>query len=961
MARPMRTSAIICLSASLVVSLPILVLLRTVVRFVAYAASSLIAFFIFLLVSQPDVLRRKRSVPRVGAFVALDSVFLASSTILLLSTLLAIDKLLSSLLSILLVFFMPGYIFLRLLRFPRENSSTSEILIFSLPYSTLLMAFTGLIVAVIPDKSAVARGLTSLSSVASAVILMLDVRTLRGRRGHLASDEIALSDVMAVSASGLVFSIMFSICYPKMARFPASDIMEHLRRAAVWLKVPSVYSAPSPCFHFPEAIAYLLSGYPGSMAFLTATALPSFMLFPSFYLLAKATFRGGDERLAPLSSLLLSCLSGFGWLFIPLKWGFGDLESYMSVQWQVYGKTYRDIPQGGAIDLYAWFRTRTLGFISLFLALWTLVEPGLSRREKVLNLALLSACLFLSHVSEFLVLIMALTLLLLFDGEFRGEFKNIFSAQLVSCGIIGAFDLSALALGQGGFLAREPLILLPVVLLLTAIAYLLSPFVQAACSKARGKLPDWLGLLILSAILVFIFSGVMAWLDQVDAFSMGAVSGGIGLLPWFFYPVHLGLAFILACIGLCRPGDVWGRGLKMALSVVLVALLTSRLISISNLYIIYTGFMEWRMPRYAFVASCIIASVGLRRIWDGMRPDGRRTPELLAALLGLGALILAGSMSTFYSMEEMSIWLSQARPIGPGDEKAIERLGELVLASPYTCVLTYTDASANIVRCAFPETIVEYWRYVIWASSSPELALSLLYDARVNELDGLYALYVHSRDLRAIRAFGASYMGYLISISEPYYSNEQVGVYVLPSFTPPIEGAPVVLLTPLNSSQAFVACSLLSFGHYYYDTALDVDLSAFSKQMVVLPMDYIPPALEALDPMGWLEAGGELLILSPLGLGPLSSYFLGPPSIFLQAPGQDVQIGTPAGGWSSTGLNLTGDVVEFSLENPWEENSPGVLAEDGQSSFWVPEAYGEGSIGAPVLYDDGDVKASGED
>ena len=63
--------------------------------------------------------------------------------------------------------------------------------------------------------------------------------------------------------------------------------------------------------------------------------------------------------------------------------------------------------------------------------------------------------------------------------------------------------------------------------------------------------------------------------------------------------------------------------------------------------------------------------------------------------------------------------------------------------------------------------------------------------------------------------------------------------------------------------------------------------------------------------------------------------------------------------WNATWQKYqqTGEISN--IYNDWEEHTPTVIADDGQSSFWTVRAWGSGSIRMPILSDDSDIKMSG--
>jgi len=924
------------------------------VKYVLFVFMTFLMGAVLILVKGPSVIRRITVSP--SSYLAMRWVMLVLSGILLIMYLFDISlPWARAALAVLVTYTVPGYALIELTGLPGHRLDPLGKLCFSFCYSLLLSFLLSLVLIPLGPW---AMGLTC-TTLFFGIAVILNVKAFRdlkhGRWKEAELFSIELGELMALSISVAFFIFIAVSFYPAMVCRPCLDIIRIANYVDVWLRTPNMLSTVYPGFVLSEATAFVISGMIPYVFQSTVEFLNVIMIL-SFFLTAKAIFRDSNRALPALTTLLFTFFAGLGWLYMlihgPVYGG-----THFELLSLAFEKTYRDIGQAGVMDFLTWYRPRSAALILLLMTVYSILIKGRPWPYR-LNLALLSTSLFFMHVSEYMLLVASLLLLVPFKVARILRLGRIIEGLLCSWVFIGLIYGVSWAYGITASMNMVPISLMALLtpLYLGALVLLRSGKLGLTLGEEHNKA---LSRAVIFIVVFFYLSAIPAWLDQAPDFSIRSIKA-VWLLPWFFYPVLLGLAVPMAAIGLHaiahRHVKFHHDSLALLTSFVISSLLIGRLITFINTTFFYTGYQECRLPRYTLVFLCPLAALSLIKLHPWIKR--RRSAILSSGFLVL--IVLAGSLSTFYSIE-MWTMIVEAKPLDEEEYEALRYLRELVNNMVISRVLTVTSFSSCIVKKASPTFVLKQHSHAIWASSMPELALSILFDGRLRPNDE-YIVYMHSRDFR--EAARSSYeekffFSHLLPMADKVFENRKVSIYLIPQFSPPKDEASTVLVVPDEYASALAAYDMLSFNFFDYTTAMEFDPWILDAELLVLPTDRVPEVMRHTDYLKWISEGRTILVMGGREYGPFTELFL---SDIIRTWVEEcgVYLDVPDIGLLRN-YTTHRTYAEIDVLNAANETKPRVICDDKQSSFWTPDAWGSGTIGVPVISDDKSVRVSGQD
>jgi len=853
-------------------------------------------------------------------------------------------------LAVLIAYSVPGYFLIEFLNFPSGKLDPLEKTCFSFGYSLFLTFLLSLALAPLGTWTS-GLVLSALFLALSSAILIKDLMSRRGQRLEQKTRiDIREALAFAVSCGSVLFMVFYY--YPSMMRIPGLDIVEISRKVKVWLRTPHLLKTVYPSFILSEATAYLVSGAPSDIV-QTALEFLNIYILASALLFARATLSNAKQ--SAIALLIFTFFAGLGWLYIAINMPFGDPESYSKVIRSAFGETYMDIRQGGAIDFLLWYRPRSAALVLLLLIIYFIITIKASTWKKRLSLALLFAALFFMHVVEYVLILIALVMLSFFRISSEIKLKEVMLALISSWvffmpvyGLSWTYDYGSL------------LSMVPISLTVASTGMALIAFIPLRFKRASISLGPDLTRNLCKVVGLFVFfsyfASIPAWLTQVDEFSLSAVAD-VGFLPWFFYPVLLGISGPLAVVGLDYVSETPSAKrspIALLITLILSSLLLGKIVSSFNLMFFYTGYKERRFIKYISVLLAPLATMGILNIFQSVSHGNKLHKDLWLPIL-TSVMVLIGSLSFFYSVER---WAITIEDISTDDEDAIRFLSSLVDGMKVSKVLTVSKTSKIAVRRAGPTVIIDEHAPAIWASSHPELTFSLLYEEGLGPHDK-YILYMHQRDKALARRFyKSSFMySYMLDFLEEVYRWEKGSIYVMPQFSPPEAEADVVLVIREDPSETYWAYALLSLGRFEYTTAIEDDPYILEQEFLIIPTDRIPAIFTYDSWLKWLRAGGTAIIIGGDGFGGMAKILLsGRLEAFVEEPGAHI---LGAGGELLRDITSFRGELEVHLINSLDENEPAILADDDQTAFWIAKAWGSGTIGVPELVDDEEMKTHG--
>jgi hypothetical protein len=889
----------------------VIFLLNHPIKYVLYIFGLSLTGLLFLMAFRYDY---KFRLPMHLPVKIIDYFFILCSVLVLVSNILGNPiVIINFILSVIVSFFLPGWVLLRLLQIDCVQRTNVGLLVLSFSISIGLSSLISMFALLF--RTSTAGIFLSIIYVSISLLPLLKDRFYKfseKRRQSFSRNhegEHNLFDLLLLAWVSLFFIFVISSLYPQMAYVPGYDIVRHFSATKGLILAPDMYNSEYPWFHFTWMSLKELSAAP-MWLFQSGVAYLSIFLIFSFYLMAKAYLSDVDRRAPLLATVFFSVFSGFGWLyFIKKVIDMPDISKHFDVISMAYNASYLDIGVGQSSWLWLWFRPITLGFTILFVLLYLMRREDLTKQKYIIISSLLILTLSQIHFSELVIFIVLLFVLALLFPTVKLRLKETSISIL-----IGLAASVPLTIGYQSLLRSEhflPWSSYGYLFVLAALAGLVFILVRYSRRPKVSLRTDstLVTLIILSLYCISLFY----WLSNADSSSIKAATDSTILaVPWEFYPTLLGLVSIIAIPGVILVVKKYRSHPIIIFTVLFIlAIVFGRIITYVNASFEYTGYWERRFIPFVYVSCSLLAPIVVLSVIKQLKQQQER--EVVRRLKGLknvttvgilSFLVLGGILSTFLSVE-FGILGNQKYALTDNETKLQSSLNN---ADPYSTLLTVTERSRNIAEYANLGYNINYFRNQLWPSESPELPLNIL-----SSLNSSAIIYLNKQDLEEITTNKNYENGYIAShlLKVAPVTKEGFGGEVLqtPRLTPPSSRSDMVLVLPESSDKLhnyYYAYDILSLGGYSYTTAPLSDIDSIRKAgIVVAPNEEI-----ALRLMDYKREYGlqykKLIVLNLDGYGHL------------------VDIGSA-------------------------QSSPSVV-ENNASSKWVPAAYGGfGKIGTPKI------------
>jgi len=798
--------------------------------------------------------------------VKLDYAFLAMSLMLLVFNIFRSNNTLSLVFAMIVSFFLPGYVLLRLLKFHSLNSWLEWLVL----AFALSIGLTSLIVSlVLPFTAHRSIVISAIYIVMSLFILMKDRIGRSGERLQVYRtsrvNEHYLFDTLLLLWVSLFFIFVISSLYPQMAYLPGLDIVKHFSSSRLLMLAPDAHRSLYPWFHLTCATIYELSS-PLMGVFQTGLAYLSLIVVFSFYIMARAYLKDVDRRAPIFATVFFSIFSGFGWLYlIGEKLNTPDLGNHLDMLQASNDASYWDIGYGQGSWIWLWFRPMTIGFTLFFVLLYLLSRKDISKLRFVAIFSFLVVTLGFIHVPElilFNVFILVLTL-------FMPKMLNLRLKEASLSTLIGSITylLYMYIWGMFGGIVETPssdtLLILASTAAISCILTYTSPWrvINSLANREIRFIEVFAG-----AIALVFMGGLLAWLSSPSMFSVSYVYE-IYYIPVIMYPVLLGIVGFFAFHGLAVIAKKYGSNpVIVSVFLFLVTLAFGKLISFLNAEFLDLAYGERRYLPLIFAAASMMASVSF--VEQGPKLFRCKKKVLSATILAL--IVMTGVMSTNLSMEYWKL-KTETPIISHYTLDAAEHLSSPDKRDIRTPLLTASDFTRSMAEYIPSAYVVDQYRYPIWESRYPEAPLLILY----NKYYPPPYLYLNHQDFDYISSrYGEGYFTrHMLRLLPKAYSNPEVIVFKVPEGAPPSLDSNVVLIIPDDDRDDYLsAYDMLSLGGYDYTVCLSSDIKTITDgETIIMPRDGEDYA-KLLENLA-LQGDKEIIIFNLNGYGPLANLF----------------------------------------------------------------------------------------
>lgn len=861
---------LLALFLALVASSVTLWLIESPLKYALYVFQ--VALILILFYSISGTTAKIKLKPVGNTKIKLDYAFVAISTMQLVFTAIKLDSVLTMIFAIIVSFFLPGYVLLRLLKFHSLESWIEWLaLSFALSIGLTSIIFT----AILQFNTHRAILLSAIYVGISLFPLLRDRIYKSGEKPEVCLEnrikEYALSDVLLLLWITVFFVFAISSLYPQMSLRPELDIVRHFSSSRLLALVPEAYSSVYQWFHTTWANVYELSNPPMEI-FQTGLAYLSTMVIFSFYIMAKAYLKDIHKGAPILATVFFSVFSGFGWLyFLGQKIITPDPAKHFSLLGTASNVSYWDIGYGQGPWIWLWFRPMTIAFTLFFVLLYLLSRKDISRKTFIAIFSFLIVTLGFIHIPELILFNIVLLVLALFMHKTPDlRLKEVSLATLIGS---TTYFLYAWISGRLGGIVKSPPIDVPLVLAGTAtISCILthrSPR-QLMINPSANRQTRFVEVFTIAIALVFM-SGLLAWFSFPKMFSVSQVYE-IYYIPLMMYPVLLGIVGFFALHGLVVITKKYKKNPAIVpIFLFLVVLAFGKLISFLNVEFCDLGYGERRFLPVIFAAASMMASVSF--VKQALRLFHGKKKVLLTTIVAL--IVIAGITSTNLSVEYWKLTTETPR-VSHYALEAAEYLSSPHNRDIRTPILTASTSTRSIAEYIPSPYVVDKYRYPIWESRHPEAPLLILY----NKYYPPPYLYLDQQDFDYIssRYMDNYFTRHMLRLLPKAYSNPEVTAFRVPEGVPPALDSNVVLIIPNDDRTDYLsAYDTLSLGGYDYTVCLNSDTKTITDgETIIIPRDdenYIK-LLENLALQAEFQQGDkEIIIFNFNGYGPFADLF----------------------------------------------------------------------------------------
>jgi hypothetical protein len=685
---------------------------------------------------------------------------------------------------------------------------------------------------------------------------------------------IALIAVVVISVS-LIFLQLFVF-----RAFIRGDSWEYVNAAIFFDKVGfslqpigPFYNLGTPIlFQIFNSAVFSMSGFPPVNSLMVIGLIIAFLLPIAFYVMCLEY--ANNRKVALLSTFVYVMSSGFGWIvlvFQKLTWPAEEVARAFSMHdlpdtiENTAALVMNDLTQPHGV-VSEGIKTYALAALAVIMLLY-LFKANLHSKVKFALIAMLVAFAFQVHIEESLIFV--LTFVPAFVFLFYQNKKNV---RVNILGVVAGLTLglSVNILSARGQVSADS-IFYGIIAMVALGLFFAFTFMKADTFVARIKKSITSRRKIIFFIVCYVLVICVITLSfNYTSFSARDVSQVVNFgfaFPWFYYPLSLGIAGILAVIGLSMDLHK-SSAITFFLVVIPFMIALGILVSYLNVNFFFTGAREWRIiHRVLPIATSAVAGLVIYRfivyfeqplqLTRKKRFLKRFDRRYFSAII-LTVIILLGIPSTLIASE---FWMStdlnyyaRVSPVEPLDFDSAKKITpDLELINylyqnvhPTERVAVLNETTNGIVRLSGATTAAPLV-YPDFLNGRPETIALLSSDVHYVCLD---IPVDEARDNYPI-------LKYLPVV----FSNTTYTLFEIP-YLEPSSASPIGYAAPKEYPDDTLLSYLLisRMGTSYQIVNDDI----FNGSIILLPSD-IDQSERADSLLNWVNAGGKLVVFGGNG------------------------------------------------------------------------------------------------
>jgi hypothetical protein len=694
----------------------------------------------------------------------------------------------------------------------KPRFSYIEFLAIAYPLSLALLAILGTITLIMPFSI---RGY-----IQSATVMLLSVTAFiikikeRGVK-HIGYHQLKLENGSFILLAIItLFTSIYIFLYPKISYLLGLDIVRNFISTLAFTKDP-LGSFSDPYAKYPLFQIYL-----SSIIYVVRPSLETFEIFTvflnilailTFYAMATQYLKQYGDYVPAIATLIWSTFSGLGWVDFLRRMLTNQSASILELIAQADAFSYGDITWRRFFFYFSMETSLTL----VFAIFYFIKRNDIPRAKHVALISLLLVPVSLMHPDAIYPMLVTLFCFTLICFNKLGQQLWSTGLSLITSSFV--YTVLTCVLKLKGLNITVSFVTFSGYLFLGLFMIFMISYKRLwglSVLKQKIIFNTKYFLFIMFALTLFYFSSLLLWFYGDVAFPFGALNL-FGYVPWFLYPVKLGMIGLLAIVSIiviiknsasaCHQKEIFA----FLASFLLLLILTRAIAMIQMQYAfeftfnpnswlseairkIFLSFREERMFEIFKIPLAIIASIvfGQHIIFKL-----RKTPatKYFIASGMVSVILLSGMASTLLGFTYY-YELIKTNPMTSTELGTLRRLqnniyttGKAIIIAPQTpsYYLDFTGAAAIVTESQ-----------AAWQSKSPEFPL---YVTRFSKTIPTY-IYLHKvRDMNKLSEYSGSYMAHLSRIAKTTLENEEVVIKFINGWSPPSPESSTALILPYNA------------------------------------------------------------------------------------------------------------------------------------------------------------------
>lgn len=819
-------------------------LIESWIKYPLFLFEILIIIILYLLINSYDVKLTIKHIriQNLHLGLAIDGFLIVSASILLI-----IDKLhvqgglIQLVLALLCTSLLSGYALLNIFGLARYFSKLETVVLsYILSYT-----FTGFITL---GSFSIDEGTRTLFALSTFIVTGLISALKHRRHGAPAISRFVPKNIgsLPLLLAMAFYALNFYFMYPSFALLPGTDISRHYGSSIILGRTPDIYIGSAYLLaHLHESLFLSLSN-PSLLSVQTALVTLNLMLPLAFFVMAKPYLERIDARLPSLATLFwvlfTGSFGGFAWLQLAkLKFSTAD-QTQLQLLVTTADKTYNGTIYG---ILGLWYVPATVALVVLMATIFLMCKKEIPTSKYLALFSIMMITLYLTHVTEAVVFAIFLAV---YGAISRNE--NLRIDDSIKSSMIGFLFVIIIYYIFSLFTARFVINLSVLISLIGPILALLLSLVfrriiRPRLSSFRTRLGissrPFLKTLFLSLLFVYTVA-FLSWPSLSESFHTWQVDT-IGFVPWFMYPLMLGLNGLLAILALyyLTLDMKFYRAFTFFIAFMIFAFIAGKVVSMANLYFFDAGYSEKRFVWFIKLSLATLAPIPVLFSIDRLKKKTIHVNiKTVASVAMIGTVVLCGVSTTFLNLEYWNIVATNpANQPSSNEMSAINAFKEILDNDPKAWLATITSTSAGMATFAAPADMLVL-KQLLYTAYGPEMAFTQLH--RHPAYTHPY-IYLHNRDMEHLNKFNDRFLAQYLTTLPLVFNNSEVKIYNVSKSSFPQSNSDNVLVIPLDKSiegqNIYIAYNLLSHGFYNYTVAYDLDDKALNARTVILSFD--PP------------------------------------------------------------------------------------------------------------------------